>query len=146
MAPLREALTAIGLTDVASFGSSGNFVFGAPGADDSELERRISAALGAEVFVRDRDELGEIVANDPYAGRPGSGLLIAGETVDSSRDVFEDAAAPDGSPPVPFGSTVYFVNPTRRRGKQAIVDFERELGVRGTMRSSRVVERVLDML
>ena len=48
-----------------------------------------------------------------------------------------------GDSPVASGATVYFVHPTRLFGHTIIVDLERELGVRVTMRASRVVARVL---
>ena len=146
MAPLREALEGLGLTAVASFGSSGNFVFFAPGAETAILERRIAEALGAEALVRTREELAAMVANDPYAGRQGASLFLARLPVDATSGVFRNAFGPEGEPPVARGATVYFVWPTRLSGRTAVVNFEREIGVLGTMRTSRVVSRVLQMM
>jgi uncharacterized protein (DUF1697 family) len=146
MEPLRAALVKLGLTEVGSFGASGNFVFRAPSSDVALLEQRIFEAVGAEAFVRSREELLAIVANDPYAGRQGAGLFLSRRPVDEASDVFRDAFGPEGDPPVASGTTVYFMNPTRLPGRKAVIDFERELGVRGTMRASRVVARVLDMM
>jgi len=139
MEPLRAALVGVGLEEVGSFGASGNFVFHACGTDAERLERRISAALGADVFVRDQEELSAIVAHDPYSGRQGAGLFLAASPVDKTRAVFRNARGPGDEPPVAFGATVYFVSPTRLPGRRSLVDFERELGVSGTMRSSTVV-------
>ena len=55
----------------------GNFVFSALGADASLLERRITEGVGAEALVRTRQELADIVANDPYSGRQGANLFLA---------------------------------------------------------------------
>jgi uncharacterized protein (DUF1697 family) len=142
----RAELTALGLTQVDSFGSSGNFVFCAPFSDIAEMERRITEALGSEALVRSRDELSAIVADDPYTGRAGAALFLAQRPVDPTAAVIRDAAGPDGDHPVACRSTVYFVNPTRFPGHKAVVNFERELGVTGTMRTSRVVARVLEMM
>jgi uncharacterized protein (DUF1697 family) len=146
MEPLRAALVKLGLTEVGSFGASGNLVFHASNSDVARLERRISEAVGAEVFIRSRQELSAIVANDPYSGREGAGLFLARRPVEEGSAVFRNAFGPEGDPPVAFGTTVYFMNPTRLPGRNSVIDFERELGVRGTMRTSRVVARVLDMM
>ena len=146
MAPLRKALEGLGFAAVASFGASGNFVACALGADNALMERRITGALGAEALVRTREELAAIVANDPYAGRQGTNLFLARLPVDETNPVFGNALGPDGEPPVASGATVYFVWPTRLSGRRGVVNFERELGVLGTMRTSRVVGRVLQMM
>jgi uncharacterized protein (DUF1697 family) len=142
----RAELVALGLTQVASFGSSGNFVLCSRLHDIPGLERRISEALGSEALVRSREELAAIVADDPYSGRVGAGLFLARQPVDQAADVIHDACGPDGERPVARGRTVYFVNPTRFTGRKAVVNFEREFGVTGTMRTSRVIARVLDMM
>ena len=146
MRPFRDALVALGFTHVASFGTSGNLVFCAPETDEGSLERLIGDALGVEAFVRGRDELAAIVDRDPYAGREGSAVLLAKHLIDENREASLLAPGFDGTAPVVSGSNVYFVHPTRRPGRRGIVDFERELGVRGTMRSSRVLPRILKLM
>ena len=146
MAPIRRTLEELGFTEVASLGASGNFVFCAPEAEIALLERQITDAVGAEAIVRTRQELAVIVANNPYLGQPGANLFLAREPIDKTRAVFRDAFGPEGAPPVPSGTTVYFVWPTRFSGRKAVVNFERELGVLGTMRTSRVIVRMLEMM
>jgi len=146
MEPLRAALVELGLTDVDSFGATGNLVFGAAGSEVALLERRICEAVGAEAFVRTRLELSVIVANDPYAGRQGAGVFFARRPFDETSPVFRGSVGPHGEPPVASGATLYFVHPTRLLGRKGIVDFERELKVTGTMRASRVVARVFERM
>jgi len=146
MEPLRLALTRLGLTGVRSFGASGNFVFCAPDGDVRSLEGRISQEVGVDAFVRTREELESMVANDPYRDRAGAGVFIAERRLEASHLRTLADMEFEGAPPVSSGSTVYFVHPTRRRGRKGIIDFEKELGLRGTMRASRVVARVLDVM
>ena len=146
MAPIRKTLVELGLTEVASLGASGNFIFCAPEAEIALLERQITDAVGAEAIVRTRQELAMIVDNNPYLGQPGANVFLAREPVDKTRSIFRDAFGPEGLPPVPSGATVYFVWPTRFSGRKAVVNFERELGVLGTMRTSRVIVLVLEMM
>ena len=146
MAPIRKTLVGLGLTEVASLGASGNFIFCAPGADIAHLERQVTDAVGAEAIVRTRQELAVIVADNPYLGQPGANLFLARGPIEKTRSVFREAFGPEGVPPVPSGATVYFVWPTRFSGRKTVVNFERELGVLGTMRTSRVIVRVLEMM
>ncbi|HLO34362.1 MAG TPA: hypothetical protein VK249_34775, partial [Anaerolineales bacterium] len=124
----------------------GNFIFCTPGAEIARLERQITDAVGAEAIVRSRQELAVIVANNPYLGQQGANLFLAREPIDKTRSVFRDAFGPEGVPPVLSGDTVYFVWPTRFSGRKSVINFERELGVLGTMRTSRVIVRVLEMM
>lgn len=146
MQRFRVALERLGFTFVGSFGTSGNLMFCLSGEDATSLESRIGDAVGVDAFVRTRSELSAIVAHDPYVGREGAAVFLAKHPIEQSqRESLQDGGF-EGEPPVVSGATVYFVHPTRRPGRKAIVDFERELGLRGTMRSSKVVARVLDKM
>ena len=146
MAPIRKILVQVGLTEVASLGSSGNFMFCAPEAEIALLERQITDAVGAEAIVRTGQELAVIVTNNPYLGRQGANLFLARELIDKPRSVFRDAFGPEGAPPVLSGNTIYFIWPARFSGRTSVVNFERELSVLGTMRTSRVIVRMLEMM
>jgi uncharacterized protein (DUF1697 family) len=73
MADLKRAFEAAGFTDVKTILGSGNVVFGAKAAADSDLEKKAEVAmkktLGREFFtvVRPIDELEKLLAGDPYA-------------------------------------------------------------------------------
>lgn len=146
MKPFREALSALGLTRVDSFGTSGNFVFCSSDEDRGLLEDRIGDALGTEAFVRSRDELTSIVAANPYADREGAAVFLAKRPIDEFRRTRMIEQGFEGDPPSFSESTIYFVHPTRRLGRKGVIDFERELDVAGTMRSSRVLARVLELM
>lgn len=146
MAPLRDALEESGLTDVGSFGSSGNLVFGAGPLESVELVALVSEVLGQEVFVRSRLQLSEIVAGDPYYPRPDANTFLFDGALDRTARILREARGSEGLPLVGTVGVVYFVGRPHLPGRGAIVDFERELGVRGTMRSSRVLQRVLEMM
>ncbi len=74
MADLREAVAALGHTDVATYIQSGNVVFTSAGgqADTTvlcaALERALADNLGVapRVVVLARDELAQVVADNPY--------------------------------------------------------------------------------
>lgn len=146
MQPLRAALESLGLLSVGSFGASGNLFFCAQGLEPAVLEARIEGAVGVEAIVRSRLELQTIVEQDPYMGREGAAVFLAKRPIDQTHAKSLQRAGLEGEPPIIVGSTVYFVHPVRRPGRLAIVDFERELDVRGTMRSSKVIARVLESL
>lgn len=146
MQPFREALERLGLAEVRSFGMSGNLIFRTEDADADALSGRIADATGADAFVFDRSELARVVADDPFWGREGAAVFLAAVPIgdDRAAELVRDGF--DGETPVVSGRTVYFVHPVRRPGHKANVDFERSLGMRGTMRSSGVLARVLELM
>lgn len=146
MQPFRNALLGIGLIDVTSFGGTGNLVFSGGGADCSALEQRIGDAVGTEAFVRSRDELQAVVSNDPFAGRAGAGVFFMHCPVDAAQEASLLADGFEHEPPVISGAQVYFLDRLLRPGRRSMVDLERELGVRGTMRASHVVARILELM
>jgi len=146
MQPLRDALSDIGLTEVRSFGGTGNMFFCVGDMSRTTLEALIADAVGVEAFVRSRSEMAKVVSEDPYAGRFGAGVFFSNSPVDARQAASFLAGGFDGDPPVVARTEVYFVHPLRRLGRRSVIDFERELGVRGTMRASSVVARVLELM
>lgn len=146
MEPYRAALVDIGLADVRSYGGTGNMLFRTDATDREALERSIAEAVGVEAFVRTRHELAAVVSQNPYVGVPGAVVFFARHSIDPDREDVLMAGGFDGEPPVVSGAEVYFLHPLRRPGWRSIIDLERELGVRGTMRAAHVVERVLGLM
>ena len=76
MADLREVVTSLGHTDVATYVQSGNVLFSAPEAGTAALAaalgRAIAEAFDArpQVVVLSRDELAQVVRDNPYAAEP----------------------------------------------------------------------------
>jgi len=76
MADLREVVASLGHTDVATYIQSGNVVFNTEQSDTAALaaalEKAIAAAVGVEarVVVVSRDELAQVVRDNPYSGEP----------------------------------------------------------------------------
>lgn len=131
---------------MASYGMSGNFVFSSSDGKGSSLERRIADAFGVAAFLKGRRELDEIVAADPYRDEPGASMFLTHRALEPEQTAVLKAQEFGGKRPLAHGSVVYFVHPTRVKGRRSVIDFEGKLGVEGTMRASRVVERVLNMM
>jgi uncharacterized protein (DUF1697 family) len=143
MAPFRTAVEALGFTEVASYGMSGNLMFNTARTDATGLERDIAARVGAMTMVRTRSEMRRIVARDPLAGAPGASVLfLARRPTAERRRALRDLEV-EGNKPVLVGRTVYFRYPLLRAGKNAPVDLEKVLGVKGTIRSAGVVRALL---
>jgi len=139
MQSFRRALEELGFADVESYGMSGNLLFNAKESDKTLLERRIATRFRTVVIVRRRSDLTTIVAQDPYRSTI---LFLASAPTAARRQAFFRL---DFDPPRPVlrGRTLYFVHPSRLRGKRTPLDFERMLGCEGTARSARVVIKLL---
>src|SRR5688572_28061046 len=69
MAPFREGMEALGYTEVASFGMSGNLIFTAEGGGGIDaMEERISGKLGAVAIVRSASEMARAAKTDRFPG------------------------------------------------------------------------------
>ncbi len=73
MADLRALVGSLGFESVETYVQSGNVVFAGPGAPEAvarAIQSRITADLGLEVpvIVRSRQQLGRVIAANPYAG------------------------------------------------------------------------------
>jgi uncharacterized protein (DUF1697 family) len=77
MEALRSMHEALGLADVRTYIQSGNVVFRTklndPAAIGRKLEDAVEKSLGFRpaVVIRTAEELRDVVANNPFAGRPG---------------------------------------------------------------------------
>jgi uncharacterized protein (DUF1697 family) len=76
MAELRDVVASLGHADVATYIQSGNVLFSSDRADTgqlaADLERAIAEMLGVQagVVVLTRDELAQVMADNPYASEP----------------------------------------------------------------------------
>ena len=89
MADLREVVASLGHADVATYIQSGNVVFSTGQSDTAALaaalEESIATTLGvrARVVALSREELAEVVRDNPYAGEPNPkavhAILLSGQ-------------------------------------------------------------------
>jgi uncharacterized protein (DUF1697 family) len=81
MADLRQLVTELGHTDVATYIQSGNVLFSTSQADTAALakalEQAISATLGVHprVLVLSREEFAQAARDNPYASEPDPRLV-----------------------------------------------------------------------
>lgn len=143
MQPFREGLEELGLRDVTSFGATGNLMFNSDVEDLRLLEEAITGRLGAVAFVRTRAQVAKIVAADPYAHEPGAAVALLAGPVPAARRKEIEALAFLGPPPVLIGTSVYFTEATRLRGKSGTLSPEYLYQVAGTVRVTSVVAKVL---
>lgn len=89
MADLREVVTSLGHTDVATYIQSGNVVFTSRDADTAalaaSLEKGIAENLGVRprVVVLSRRELAQVIADNPFPDESNSKCLHAVISVDA---------------------------------------------------------------
>jgi uncharacterized protein (DUF1697 family) len=146
MAPFREAMEEMGFSGVESLGMSGNLLFEAGDADVAAMEARIGDRFRTTAIVRSRIALKRGAGQNPFGRRDGACVLfLAKAPAVARRRAFEAIGFEDPSP-VLVGRTVFFVHPTRLVGKRSPCDFERALDLRGTARSARIVEQLVERL
>lgn len=142
MKPFREGMQGLGLTDVESYGMSGNLLFNAKKEKVGSLEKQIATQFGTPAMVRTASQIARVIAQDPF---DSDILFLTRLPTASRRRAFLELDF-ESPRPVIYGKTVYFVHPARLKGKRTSFDFESQLGILGTARSARVVRGLLERM
>ena len=146
MAPFREGVEALGFTDVASYGMSGNLIFSAERGDVAAMEKRIAGKLGAVTIIRSAAEMASAAKADLFPGVRWSSVTFLARTptaAERKRFLALDFAEPK---PVLRGKNLFYSFPVALNGKRANVDLEKAIGIAGTGRTHRVVTRLAAMM
>lgn len=146
MKPFREGMEALGYSDVASFGMSGNLIFTASGEGVAAMEKRIAGKLGAVTIIRSAREMAAAAEADLFPGVRWSSVTFlarAPTAAERKRFLALDFAEPK---PVLRGKNLFYSFPVVLTGKRANVDIEKTIGIAGTGRTHRVVTRLAAMM
>lgn len=155
MSELRSVLEQAGYEDVRTLLQSGNVVLTSE-ADREQLERDLAATLddafgfAIAVIARTRDELAEVIANDPFAGEADDPAryqvsFLSAEPAPDRVEQLEDAAKLPERVAV-RGREVYAWHPGGvGRSELAKLITERRLGVGVTARNRRTLTKLLDL-
>ncbi len=153
MAELRDVLTGLGFGGVRTLLQSGNVVFTSDAPAESlrgVLEQALATRLGvdAQVVMRTRDELAEIVARDPLADvahdpkRYQVSFLSAAPHPEVVRELVTAHVAPERL--VACGREIYAWHPNGiQRSPLAALLTERCLGVVPTARNWSTITKLL---
>ena len=143
MADMRARTEKLGYDDVGTYIQTGNILL-----STSDSAKKVTEALeqefGTRAFVYTRRQLRAAVEANPLRkkgwrahllfcdGSPETALLE-----EKGGDQYRFAAK---------GRVLYFAFPDELAGKRRSLDFERLAGVRGTGRSAKVVDEILERL
>ncbi len=142
MNPFREQMQDLGLQQVESLGASGNLIFSTDCANGALLAERIAARFGRPTVVLGRRGLAQIVTRDPF----GADILFLVRAPTAARRRAFLQLEFEAPCPVLRGRMIFFVHPARLRGQRTPFNFERALGVQGTIRTARVVRQLLERM
>jgi uncharacterized protein (DUF1697 family) len=155
MADLRDVLTRLGYEDVRTHLQSGNALFTSQASPERirhELEQAVAAELGvdAQVVVRTRDELADVVQRNPLADvaadpkRYQVSFLSAQPDPRAVREISAVDVAPEAF--VVSGREVFAWHPNGiQRSPLAKLLSEQRLGVTATARNWSTVTKLLDL-
>jgi uncharacterized protein (DUF1697 family) len=155
MADLRALLTSLGYDGARTHLQSGNVVLASRATPDRvkrTIEQGLAVELGvdAEVFVRTRDELAEVIARDPLgevADNPSRYLVsfLSGQP-DAAAVRMAQAAEVGPERFVVIGREIYAWHPDGvHSSKLAKVLSEKRLGVTATARNWNTVTKLLEL-
>jgi len=156
MSELKALFSSLGLDDVSTYIQSGNVVFRSASGDErdvaAKIEARIAEIFGIDVTVvlRTPEALAKIADGNPFLKRGVDPSKLHVAFLD--RPSAADAVArldPGRSPPDEFsvdGREIYLHLPNGvGRSKLTIDYFERQLGVRATVRNWRTLLKLREL-
>jgi uncharacterized protein (DUF1697 family) len=154
---LREAVAALGFSNVRTVLNSGNVVFRAHERDAGKVERRLELGcasplgLSVEFMVRDLATLEAVIAANPYPefarNDPGHLLVVFLKGVPSTRDGAAFAESLEGPEEARvLGAHAYVTYPAGiGRSRLTLPRIEAAIGTRGTARNWNTVHRLTEL-
>lgn len=157
MAELREVFESLGTEEVSTYIQSGNVLFTDTEGDRGRLTRRLEEGVGAAlgrpvtVFVLTRHELEDAAAHNPFEPAAHAATRQCHLVFLSAEPAAERRAALMGMQGDEYlfhvrGKVLYLAYDRAVAGRRRNVDFERVLGVTGTARTWKVVDRLVQLL
>jgi uncharacterized protein (DUF1697 family) len=157
MDALRSLCASLKLQNPQTLLQSGNVVFQSTEANLQKLSRRIEDAVEKThsfrptVILRTASELRQVIAANPFAGRPGLdpgklhvSFLAAKPTAESAKKALDLPCAPDELHIGARELYMYFPN-GMGRPTLSIPKVERILGTQGTARNWNTVNKLMEM-
>jgi uncharacterized protein (DUF1697 family) len=156
MPDLRQLFEAAGFEGVATYVASGNVLFATKEADASKvaarIEDRLATRLGrpCKAFVLAPRELEQAAHHNPFEPARHEAALrcqlmfLDGAPEPARRRDLEGMAAPEYRVHV-HGRVLYYAYPRVIQGRRRTIDFEKVLGVCGTARTWKVVDKLIEL-
>jgi len=148
MASLKAACESAGLTDVRTFLQSGNVLFRSTKKDPAPLIRK-ALDLDVKVIARSVEELGKVIAKNPFEGDRNPSLLIVMFLEDTPSKEAKAAleAAHKGPEEIHFAGRELFIYYPNGAGRSKLTNavIERKLGMAGTARNWNTVTKLFAM-
>jgi uncharacterized protein (DUF1697 family) len=158
MAELRGLFESLGASEVSTYIQSGNVLFTDREADRARLTRRLEKGLAAaldrpvSVFVLTRDELEDAAACNPFdpatrnATQQCQLMFLSAEPDAAHCKALMEMQGDDYRFHVRERVLYYAYDRSRAGRRRRNIDFERVLGVTGTTRTWKVVDRLIHLL
>jgi uncharacterized protein (DUF1697 family) len=157
MEKLRASCEGLGFEKVATFIQSGNVVFKAGRISPEALSKKIEACIVAdfgfssEVILRSKDEMGKIIAKNPFAKQHGIDtqklhvVFLSEAPPQSAVKKLQSLTIPPDKLDV-AGKEIYFYFPNGVSGSSLWKHpVDRVLGVSATMRNWNTVSKLYEM-
>jgi uncharacterized protein (DUF1697 family) len=157
MADLQALFESAGLKDVVTYIQSGNVVFSTHNPDRaqliSQLEEKLTSRFGrpTRLFLLTQAELKQAAAGNPFDPEKNDKeqsayLMFLSAEPDMQRRQALMALAGQEYRFYIQDKVLYYAYPRELAGKRRTIDFERVLGVSGTARSWKVVDKLIQLL
>jgi uncharacterized protein (DUF1697 family) len=156
MAELKTRFESLGLEHVVTYIQTGNVVFATPEKDRNRLSRRIEAELAsatgrpAKIFLLTLEELKKAAAGNPYEPERRDEeqrchlMFLSAAPAAARRRALMAVQGEEYRFHIK-GKVLYYAYSRKFYGNRRTIDFEKILGVSGTSRSWKVVDKLIEI-
>jgi uncharacterized protein (DUF1697 family) len=157
MSDLRAIFESLGMTEVVTYIQSGNVLFNSKDGDPDHLahllQKKLGSALGypVPVFVFVRQQLEDAAAHNPFDPEHRDKeqrchlMFLSGEPDAAHRAALMALEGDEYSFSV-YGKVLYYAYSREVEGSgRRSIDFEKVLGVTGTSRTWKVVNKLIEL-
>ena len=157
MDKLKSLFESAGLTDIVTYIQSGNVLFSTIQSDRSEISKEIEEKLVpltsklVKVFVFSQPDLQKAANNNPFACKNGNGELVCHLMFMSDEPEAAKIEALTRLQGEEYrfhvtGNVLYYSYLKQYAGNRQTINFEKILGVTGTSRTWKVVDKLIELL
>jgi uncharacterized protein (DUF1697 family) len=153
MEDLRALCQKAGFDGVRTYIQTGNIVLSSTETDASKVARKIERAIEAAMGYRTKavvlspKELKQAAARNPFKEDPDLRrhlMFLSGEPDRAARDRLIAMEGKEYRFKI-HGKVLYYAYPGSYAGRRRNIDFEKLLGVSGTARTAKVVEKLIEL-
>jgi uncharacterized protein (DUF1697 family) len=156
MSDLKKMFEQMGFIEVTTYIQTGNVVFSSNESDvkklEAKIEKKFKSATGYEskIFILTNEKLKKATSHNPFEPEKRDKILkchlmfLSGKPDSAHSNALIKLKGKEYQFHI-YDDVLYYAYPNKFAGNRRFIDFEKVLGVTGTSRSWKVVDKLIEL-